>query len=128
VNDSFRICGGIRSSVTRNDSVSQLDGLLRGLRLVEEDEVPVVRQPFVGVEPEAADVEGQTGGGDLHAYVQIRARGQVTDPGLVAALELPGHAQRPSPIRIVSASGQANGKVRHRTKPVRTRCTITVPR
>ncbi len=76
----------------------QLEGLLRRLRLVEEDEVPVVREPFLGVQAEAADVEGQSGAGDLHAYVQIGARREVTDPGLVAALEFPGHAIRPSPI------------------------------
>ncbi|GAA4901528.1 hypothetical protein GCM10023237_21060 [Streptomyces coeruleoprunus] len=70
----------------------QLDGLLGGLRLVEEDEVPVVGEPLVGVEPEAADVEGQTGTRDLHAHVQIRPGSQITDPGLVAALEFPGHA------------------------------------
>lgn len=70
----------------------ELDGFFGGLRLVEEDEVPVVRKPFVGVQTEAADVEGQSGTGDLHTYVQIRARGEVTDPGLVAALEFPGHA------------------------------------
>lgn len=70
----------------------QLDGLLGGLRLVEEDEVPVVRKPFVGVQAEAADVEGESGAGDLHTYVQIGARGEVTDLGLVAALEFPGHA------------------------------------
>ncbi|MFK4545366.1 hypothetical protein RKD29_004962 [Streptomyces tendae] len=78
----------------------ELDGLLGGLRLVEEHEVPVVRQPLVGVETEAADVEAQPGAGDLHAYVQIRARGEITDPGLVAALKFPGHALRPSPIRM----------------------------
>lgn len=70
----------------------ELDGLLGGLRLVEEDEVLVVRQPFVGVQTEAADVEGESGAGDLYAYVQVRARGEVTDLGLVAALEFPGHA------------------------------------
>ncbi len=70
----------------------QLDGLLGGLRLVEEDEVPVVREPLLGVQTEAADVERQSGAGDLHAYVQIGARGEVTDLGLVAALEFPGHA------------------------------------
>ncbi len=70
----------------------ELNGLLGRLRLVVEDEVTVVREPFVGVQTEATDVEGQPGAGDLHAYVQIRARGEVTDPGLVAALEFPGHA------------------------------------
>lgn len=70
----------------------ELKGFLGGLRLVEEDEVAVVREPFVGVEAETADVEAQSGARDLHAYVQIRARGEVTDPGLVAALEFPGHA------------------------------------
>lgn len=70
----------------------QLNGLLGGLRLIEEDEVPVVRQPFLGVQTEAADVEGESGAGDLHTYVQIGARGEVTDLGLVAALEFPGHA------------------------------------
>ncbi len=70
----------------------KLDGLFGRLRLVEEDEVPVVRKPFVGVQTEAADVEAQSGAGDLHTYVQIGARGEVTDLGLVAALEFPGHA------------------------------------
>ncbi len=70
----------------------ELDGLLRRLRLVEEDEVPVVREPLVGVEAEAADVEGQSRSRDLHADVQIGAGGQITDPGLVAPLEFPGHA------------------------------------
>lgn len=69
----------------------KLNRLLGRFRLVEEDEIPVVREPFVGIETEAADVEGQPGPRDLHAYVQIRARGEVTDPGLVAALEFPGH-------------------------------------
>ena len=52
----------------------ELDGLLGRLRLVEEDEVPVVGELLVGVEAEAADVEGQSGAGDLHTYVQIRPR------------------------------------------------------
>ena len=76
----------------RVGKAEELDGLLGGLRLVEEDEIAVVREPFVGVETEAADVEAQPWGGDLYPYVQIRARGEVTDLGLVAALEFPGHA------------------------------------
>src|SRR5690606_4510728 len=47
-----------------------------------------------------ADVEGQSGAGDLYAYVQIRARREVTDPGLVAALEFPGHAYDRPPSRV----------------------------
>ena len=77
-----------------------LDGLLRRLRLVEEDEVPVVRQLLVGVEAEAADVEGESGPGDLHADVQIGARRQITDLGLVAALEFPGHTYDRPPSRL----------------------------
>jgi hypothetical protein len=80
---------GLRVARLRTE---KLDGLLGGLRLVEEDEEPVVRKLFVGVETEAADVEAQSGAGDLHTYVQIGARGEVTDLGLVAALEFPGHA------------------------------------
>lgn len=69
----------------------QLEGLLGRLGLVEEDEVPVVGEPLVGVQAEAADVEGQAGPADLHADVQIRSRRQITDLGLVAPLEFPGH-------------------------------------
>ncbi len=70
----------------------QLDGLLGSLRLVEEDEVAVVGEPLVRVESETADVEGQSGRRDLHTDVQIGTRGEITDLGLVAALEFPGHA------------------------------------
>lgn len=76
----------------------ELDRLLGRLRLVEEDEVTVVGQLLVRVEAEATDVEGQPGTTDLHPYVQIRPCGEITDLGLVAALEFPGHAYRPSPI------------------------------
>lgn len=70
----------------------QLHGLLGSLRLVEEDEVAVVGEPLFRVESETADVEGQPGRRDLHAHVQIGSRGEITDLGLVAALEFPGHA------------------------------------
>ncbi|KJY44212.1 hypothetical protein VR46_21770 [Streptomyces sp. NRRL S-444] len=68
-----------------------LNGLLRRLRLVVEDEVAVVRQLLVGVESEAADVEGESGAGDLDTHVQIGACRQIADLGLVTALEFPGH-------------------------------------
>lgn len=68
-----------------------LDGLLGRLRLVEEDEVAVVGQLLVRIEAETADVEGESGSGDLDAHVKIRARRQITDLGLVAPLEFPGH-------------------------------------
>lgn len=70
----------------------ELNGLLRRFRLVEEDEIPVVRELFIGIEAEAADVERQAGACDLHTYVQIRPGREITDLGLVAALEFPGHA------------------------------------
>ncbi len=68
-----------------------LDRLFGRFGLVEEDEVAVVREPFLGVEAERADVEGEAGPGDPHSHVQIGPRRQVTDPGLVATLEFPGH-------------------------------------
>lgn len=70
----------------------ELNGLLGRFRLIEEDEVPVVGELLMGVETEAADVESQPRGRDLHAYVQIRPWREITDLGLVAALEFPGHA------------------------------------
>ncbi|GAV46096.1 hypothetical protein Saa2_09096 [Streptomyces acidiscabies] len=102
----------------------ELDGLLGGLRLVEEDEVPVVREPFVGVQSEAADVEGQAGRRDLYPHVQIRPRRQIADLGLVAALEFPGHVQRPSPTpecefvraRLTAGSDIAGSRYRPGTR------------
>lgn len=70
----------------------ELNGLLGRFRLIEEDEVPVVGELLIGVEAEATDVESQPRGRDLHAYVQIRPWREITDLGLVAALEFPGHA------------------------------------
>lgn len=68
-----------------------LNGLFRRLRLVVEDEVTVVRQLLIRVEPETADVEGESGPGDRHAHVQVGARRQIADLGLVTSLEFPGH-------------------------------------
>jgi hypothetical protein len=69
----------------------ELEGLLGGLRLVVEDEVPVVGEPFVGVQAETADVEAQSGPGDLHAHVQIGTLCQVAEPGLLAPLKVSHH-------------------------------------
>lgn len=97
VNDSFWMCGGMLSSVTRKDSVSPAwapscwIASSGRLGLVEEDEVTVVGEPLIAVEAEATDVEGQPGCGDLHADVQVPPRRQIADLGLLAALEFPGH-------------------------------------
>ncbi len=68
-----------------------LESLLGRLRLVVEDEVTVVREPFVRVEAETADVEDHSGPGDLHAHVQVGAQSEVAEPGLPAALEVGHH-------------------------------------